>query len=182
MKNKIVAFLLLVSLVLQPIGSVFAVENNDMTNKEYNIYPKPQSLEYSEGQTEIKEKVNLIYSNKVEKETLDKLRLVFKGKTILENEDLKDEYTNIILSLNDEDSIVSEVINKKGVKYPNEGFNHYILIIDNGNIYLNARQANDLFYAVTSLKHIVNQSQTSLRNLVLNDYADVEYRGFIEGY
>ena len=107
MKNKILAFLLLVSLVLQPIGSVFAVENNDMTNKEYNIYPKPQSLEYSEGQTEIKEKVNLIYSNKVEKETLDKLRLVFKGKTILENEDLKDEYTNIILSLNDENSIVS---------------------------------------------------------------------------
>ena len=182
MKNKILVFLLLISLVLQPIGSVFAVGSNDMANKEYNIYPKPQSLEYSEGQTEIKEKINLIYSDKVEKETLDKLRLVFSGKTILENEDLKDEYTNVILSLNDEDSRVSEIINKKGVKYPNEGFNHYILIIDNGNVYLNARQANDLFYAVTSLKHIVNQSQSSLRNLVLNDYADVEYRGFIEGY
>ena len=39
------------------------------------------------------------------------------------------------------------------------------------------------FYGITSLYHIFNQMDSySIRNFVMEDYADVASRGFIEGY
>lgn len=151
-------------------------------NKQYKIYPVPKSIDYLDGETVINEKVNIIYSNEVKKETISKIREMFSGKQIVENETVSAEMTNVYLSIKDNNESVNKMIAEKKIVYPEKGYDHYILIIDKGNIYINSKKESDLFYGVLSLQEILNQSKNNIRNLQINDYADVQYRGFIEGY
>lgn len=59
----------------------------------------------------------------------------------------------------------------------------YYLKIDNGTIVVLGRDIDSTFYGLTTLYHIFNQLDSrTIRNLEIQDYADVVSRGFIEGY
>ena len=59
----------------------------------------------------------------------------------------------------------------------------YILSVDNNVIAVLGKDTDAAFYGMTSLKHIGKQVDNGIvRDLKINDYSDVAFRGFIEGY
>lgn len=64
-----------------------------------------------------------------------------------------------------------------------EHYGSYFLASNNDEIVILGVDTDAAFYGITSLKHIFNQMDGStIRNFEMRDYADVNIRGFIEGY
>ena len=62
-------------------------------------------------------------------------------------------------------------------------FDKYILSISNGTITILGENTDAAYRGVTTLKRIFEQLEgKTVRDLLVKDFAEVEYRGFIEGY
>ena len=54
--------------------------------------------------------------------------------------------------------------------------------VNSNYILIQAKDSDSLFYSLATLKEIIDQSNGYLRNVIIKDYSDTKYRGFIEGY
>lgn len=59
---------------------------------------------------------------------------------------------------------------------------YYTLSIDDSQILIEAVGDESLYYALTTLYHIVDQSRDTLPHLRIEDYATSQFRGLVEGY
>ena len=59
----------------------------------------------------------------------------------------------------------------------------YVLSIKDNSISIVGKDTDAVFYGLTTLKHMLKESQVPvLRNVTVEDYAELKNRGFIEGY
>lgn len=192
--NSLVAIMMsvvmLVSLLL-PIFSVQAeevkIEASKKGNQGYEIYPIPQSIVYKEGNLDLGSDVNVVFESGLDEATKNRLIEVLAIKNIRHTvgTEIQAGKTNVIVGINNSGEIVDKYFNTKGLDdeaHFTKNDSHIISVNDNVIAVL-GKDTDSAFYGITSLKLIFKQVDGSeIRKLLIKDYSDGHWRGFIEGY
>lgn len=158
---------------------------------EAEVYPVPQSLEHSsiEGMT-LEGEVNIVYHGEQEAATSKRLERSLNENNIpfKVSENVEDGKANIIVSSNgDHCDVCSE-----GKEENSDVLTHkegYVLktsndINEKGNISIIGSDKDGAYYGVLTLSQILEQSneENKFAEVVVTDYPEIEFRGFIEGF
>ncbi|MBI6021901.1 beta-N-acetylglucosaminidase domain-containing protein [Clostridium perfringens] len=158
---------------------------------ETEVYPVPQSLEHSsvEGMT-LEGEVNIVYHGEQEAATSKRLERTLNENNIAfkVSENVEEGKANIIVSSEgDHCGVCSEgkeensdaLTNKEGyvLKTSND-------INEKGNISIIGSDKDGAYYGVLTLSQILEQSNedNKFAEVVVTDYPEIEFRGFIEGF
>lgn len=148
---------------------------------EYEIYPKPQSVQYGDGNMRITEQASLLAGDKIDgyttkrlEETLDEF-----GITVTQAESPADGVTNFVLDVYSQENAqkygLDEALFEKS--------DAYVLDIQKDAVTVIGADSDAVFYGVTTLRRILRQtSNREVRKLRVEDFSDIKNRGFIEGY
>ncbi|MGU8582148.1 beta-N-acetylglucosaminidase domain-containing protein [Clostridium perfringens] len=158
---------------------------------EAEVYPVPQSLEHSsiEGMT-LEGEVNIVYHGEQEAATSKRLERTLSENNIAfkVSENVEDGKANIIVSSEgDHCDVCSE-----GKEENSDVLTHkegYVLktsndINEKGNISIIGSDKDGAYYGVLTLSQILEQSneENKFAEVVVTDYPEIEFRGFIEGF
>ncbi|NGT12294.1 hyaluronidase [Clostridium perfringens] len=158
---------------------------------EAEVYPVPQSLEHSsiEGMT-LEGEVNIVYHGEQEAATSKRLERTLNENNIAfkVSENVEEGKANIIVSSEgDHCDVCSEGKEENSnVLTHKEG---YVLktsndINEKGNISIIGSDKDGAYYGVLTLSQILEQSneENKFAEVVVTDYPEIEFRGFIEGF
>ncbi|MCH1963152.1 beta-N-acetylglucosaminidase domain-containing protein [Clostridium perfringens] len=158
---------------------------------EAEVYPVPQSLEHSsvEGMT-LEGEVNIVYHGEQEEATSKRLERALNENNISfkVSENVEEGKANIIVSSEgDHCDVCSE-----GKEENSDVLTHkegYVLKTSNdvnekGNISIIGSDKDGAYYGVLTLSQILEQSneENKFAEVVVADYPEIEFRGFIEGF
>lgn len=158
---------------------------------EAEIYPVPQSLEHSsvEGMS-LEGEVNIVYHGEQETATSKRLERALNENNISfkVSENVEEGKANIIVSSEgDHCDVCSE-----GKEENSDVLTHkegYVLKTSNdvnekGNISIIGSDKDGAYYGVLTLSQILEQSneENKFAEVVVADYPEIEFRGFIEGF
>ena len=163
---------------------IFAVAAPD----SYKIYPIPQSIDYQEGGFALTGEVNVYLGNNADLATKTTI------ETVLKDEGIRYRFgtaiaagvNNIILGVDKDGTAAETYFNSADFADISaldsaNGFDGYVLGTDNENIVVMGRDDRSLYYGVMTLKQMLTQSH-SIKNVLINDWANVRIRGIIQGY
>jgi len=189
--KKVISFLLVFALALSGMTVLPAqtVQAEETAAAEYTIYPTPQSITYDAagGTLTLPETVNVVYESGIDQATKDRLAAVLDVKSIAvkEADTAVSGEVNILVGIHGSDG-AADTYAKSNLEYADDLFEKrdaYILAIEDGQITVVGKDTDAAFYALASLKMILEQSEeTTVSQLQMNDYSIGQYRGFIEGY
>lgn len=154
---------------------------------EYEIYPIPHEMNYLEGEFIIRPQVNIVFDSTIDEATRNHIQEVVGLKTtdITISSEKVEGKTNIFIGTYQSGEYADQYI-QENYSVDASLFEHYgahFLTVNNGEICILGTDTDGAFYGITSLKHIFNQMDgATIRHLEIKDYADTEFRGFIEGY
>ena len=157
------------------------------TQKEYEIYPKPHSINYEDGNYSI-DAINIVYENGIDADTKTRLNEILTTHEIegSVSKEIQNGKTNILVGINNSGEFVDEYVKANYLLNDPDLFSKldsYLLTSRNGIITILGKDSDAAFYGITSLYHIFNQlDNNSIYNFTIEDCADVASRGFIEGY
>lgn len=153
----------------------------------YTIYPTPHDVSYNGKSFTLSDEMNVVYSNGIDKYTKSHVDDVLKilNKSGTEGQNVISNKTNVLVGIYGKDDAVNKYFNDN-TNVNKDLFNKYdsyMLSIRDGVIAVLGKDTDAAFHGVTTLKHIFNQVKNNeIKELTINDYADVKGRGFIEGY
>ena len=180
--------LLAIAMVL-PMGTpaIPKVYAQDNTQVEYEIYPNPHDMSYQEGEYVIRPEVNVVFEKEIDDATKNRMNEVLKAKdkNITVTAEKAEGKTNILVGTYNSNGYVYNYVEENYSVDASlfEHYGSYFLASNNDEIVILGVDTDAAFYGITSLKHIFNQMDGStIRNFEMRDYADVNIRGFIEGY
>ncbi|MEG0712382.1 MAG: beta-N-acetylglucosaminidase domain-containing protein, partial [Niameybacter sp.] len=144
----------------------------------YEIFPVPQVVTYEHEQVKISEKINIVLKTSVRDVTLSKLKQVLSDKefeyTI--GEELVEGQTQLYL-IGQEGLEEYDSINQK------EGYRLSIGGMAHCNMCIAGVDQEGLYYGVVTLGKILSQIEArTVQKLVITDYPEILYRGYIEGF
>ena len=190
-RNSLLAFFMTFTMILGLAPNIYtqAVESaeNEKINKDYEIYPIPQSIVYNGGNLNLSSEVNVIFEDGLDQATKDRLIEVLEIKNISHTigTEIDESKTNFLIGIQNSSGIVDNYFAEKNLKDA-EHFKHmdsHIVSVDNNVVAVLGKDTDSAFYGITTLKMIFNQLESNeIRNLLIKDYADAQWRGFIEGY
>lgn len=190
-KKKIFAIVVSMTMVLgifSQIGTLHAAL------PEYEIYPTPHLISYDNSDFILREKANVVYESGIDAYTKTRLHEVVNIKRItastteelINNDNQQEKVTNILVGIYNSGEYVDNYIKENNISISNGLFDKndsYFLQVKDGNIIILGKDTDAAFYGLTTLYHIFSQLESrTIRNLTIEDYADVVSRGFIEGY
>lgn len=185
-KQILTGFLAMVMVLTLAVPGMQKVYAED-TQVEYEIYPNPHDMSYQEGEYVIRPEVNVVFEEQIDETTKNRMNevLELKDKKVTVTEEKVEGKTNVLVGIYNSkgyvDSYVKENYNVDASLF--EHYGSYFLVSNNDEIVILGLDTDAAFYGITSLKHIFNQMDGSvIRNFEMRDYADVNIRGFIEGY
>ena len=159
-----------------PMGAA-AVEEETV----YTLYPTPHSVEYGEGSFELTY-INAIYGEGIDEDTKARLdeTAALLDLTVTESGDT-DVYVAIYGSGDEVEQYILDNYTVDTTLFTKTDAN--FVAVNNGEIVVLGKDTDSAFYGLTTLYQIFGQlGGKTIRNLTINDYADVASRGFIEGY
>ena len=181
--KKLIAILLCLAM----IGSYMPMAASAQeTEVEYTLYPTPHSVAYAEGSFELKD-INAIYDEGIDDYTKARLEetAALLGLSVTESETADPDKTNVYVGINGSGDVAQTYINANytvDAALFDKTDAHFVAA-NNGEIVVLGKDTDSAFYGLTTLYQIFGQlTGKDLRNLTINDYADVASRGFIEGY
>lgn len=144
---------------------------------EYEIYPTPHSVTYGTSTVTLPATMQVAYGAGIDQYTKDRAVEAFQqaGVSLIEG-------TGGSVRLNvsikaDGDGVTTattDLFNK---------YDAYKLTIDASGVTVVGKDTDAAFYGLTTVKRILQQVQNrQVKHLTVEDYADVPFRGFIEGY
>ena len=158
---------------------------------EYEIYPSPHVMEYTEGSYIINTTadVNVVYESGIDEATRARLNEVLELKsdiTYSESDEIVEGATNILVGIDGSGGYVDTYADENITVSTGSLFDEldsYVLESDDGVITVLGADTDASFYGLTTLYHIFKQMDSyTIRNFHIEDWADVASRGFIEGY
>ncbi len=161
-----------------------ASKSNDYLKKEYKVFPTPQKVTYGEGVTALRKQVNLVMGDQLDIYTRNRLKSVLQdnqvsyttGKAAIAGA------TNIYLGVHGQGSQAEQNLSNVSAGLFDK-IDAYALTIKDNSISIVGKDTDAVFYGLTTLKHMLKESQVPvLRNVTVEDYAELKNRGFIEGY
>lgn len=161
-----------------------SLKTADTTNNvEYEIYPTVQSITYGDKNSTISGKYNIVYESKIDSYTKNKAIEVLSRKNVKASigDDISTEKENLLLGVYSSKEKVDSYITED-VSYISEKINSYYLSIKDNNIVILGKDSDSVYYGLSTLDLIFQQTQDEVRELEIKDYSSSYYRGFIEGY
>ncbi|MFL8968748.1 beta-N-acetylglucosaminidase domain-containing protein [Helcococcus kunzii] len=129
----------------------------------YEIYPIPHNIRYLGEKLELKENIKVILDKDVDEVNKSKIKEIFSSKSI---------------EISDDSDLELKIARNEDF----QKFDQYSLIISSDNITIEYKNNDALFYALETLAIILYQFDNTIESLEIDDYADVKYRGIIEGF
>lgn len=161
-----------------------ALKTADTTNNvEYEIYPTVQNITYGDKNSTISGKYNIVYESKIDSYTKNKAIEVLSRKNVKASigDDISTEKGNLLLGVYSSKEKVDSYITED-VSYISEKIDSYYLSIKDNNIVILGKDSDSVYYGLSTLDLIFQQTQDEVRELEIKDYSSSYYRGFIEGY
>ena len=191
-KRSIVCFISVFAMLLQlcaPVSAGVAEGEN-----EYEIYPTPQAVTYDNGAVALTEQVDVTYGEGIDGYTQKKTETAL-GKAGLSKSTAQDNaHTKLIVGIYGKSDVASYESALGAADFftgsvdglaAAKRFDKYILNISDNQIVILGQDTDAAFRGVTTLQRIleqVSQTDKSVRKMTVKDYAEIEFRGFIEGY
>ena len=163
------------------INSNISYDSN--TNAPYEIYPAPHSVKYTNDYYYVSQTVNLVFEEGVDEATKNHLykTIALKDMNGTTSSEIKNG-KNILVGIYGSNAVVDKYVKEDSFDTLFAKIDAYYLKIDNNNITILGKDTDACFYAITTLEWIFEQTTTTIKGLVVEDYSDTYYRGFIEGY
>ena len=180
--KKLIAILLCVAMVGSYLPMSVHAEGTETSAAAYTLYPTPHSVVYNEGSFELKD-IHAVYGEGIDEYTEARLKETAEliGLSMTEAEGTTKVYVAIYGS---GDSVEQYILGNYTVDttlFAKTDAN--FVAVNNGEIVVLGKDTDSCFYGLTTLYQIFGQLEgKEIRNLTINDYADVVSRGFIEGY
>ena len=157
----------------------------DVRDEEYEIYPTPQEITYLEVAVKLSKRVNVYMESGIDIYTKNKFFEVLsikntKSKNVAHME--SNGNYNINLGIYNSGEEVDELYQEKDLSYLEEKIDAYYLEISKTSITILGKDTDAVFYGLSTLKMIFEQSREEIHSLIIKDYSNSRYRGFIEGY
>ena len=161
-----------------------ASKSSDYLKKEYKVFPTPQKVTYGEGVTALRKQVNLVMGDQLDIYTRNRLKSVLQDNQVSykTSKTAVSGATNIYLGVHGQGSQAEQNLSKVSAGLFDK-IDAYALTIKDNYISIVGKDTDAVFYGLTTLKHMLKESQVPvLRNVTVEDYAEIKNRGFIEGY
>ena len=176
--HKLIALLLCVVMIggMLPMAA-HAVEEETV----YTLYPTPHEITYGEGSFELTD-INAVYGEGIDEYTVARLE---ETAALLELAVTASGETDVYVAIyGSGDAAEQYILDNYTVDTTLfEKTDANFVAVNDGEIVVLGKDTDSAFYGLTTLYQIFGQlGGKSIRNLTINDYADVASRGFIEGY
>lgn len=160
--------------------------------ENYTIYPIPQSQKVSAEKASFTSVVNIVASKNIDKITLERAKEVITaaGLTAQVVQKPSSKRSNIYLGVNRPMDNIRNLFVK--LRLPDEVFRkqekfdkHVLSLYRVGkcaNVMILGETTEAAFYGLASLEQIFDRGTQNLSCVEIQDFADIQYRGIIEGY
>lgn len=179
--RKILAILLVLSILCSlPITTALAADG-EMEEAEYELYPLPQEITYGTDNSNLPSTVNAYFDDGIDKYTVDRAEQALSHGGLTMSRVDAAENAQLIVEIYSEtgnNAIFGDVNASLFAK-----IDAYLLVIAGSKVGVLGKDTDAAFYGLTTLQQILDQTTGGVvRNLTIQDWADVASRGFIEGY
>ncbi|MEE0107889.1 MAG: beta-N-acetylglucosaminidase domain-containing protein [Merdibacter sp.] len=176
--------------------------SSDNRQVDYEIYPVPQKETLGETNVDLSETINVVLSDEVKEDTslIDRINEVFEenGYQLQYSDRKDDQKSNLLIGVNGDQSIADAYADEN--KISKDVFaeteekrydRHLVSLDDQKNIVVLAENADSAYYALATLDLMFESAQSSaffgsgskrMTTVLIEDYADMQYRGVIEGF
>ncbi|MBO5326599.1 MAG: beta-N-acetylglucosaminidase domain-containing protein [Clostridia bacterium] len=160
-----------------------------MKSRVYEIIPSPHSITYEDHCYDYQKAINVVCGDgSLEAETVSYIKEIFGDENVTFATGAQKGKTNLYLTSVDQNDAISARIKATcgdAVNNATLSKKESHVIVANGNgISIIGGDAEGLFRGLTTVKFIKPQIEKDgkYRGFVINDYADMAFRGLIEGY
>ena len=144
---------------------------------EYEIYPTPHSAVYGAGTVTLPATMQVTYGEGIDQYTKDRAVEAFQQAGVTLNEGTTSSVKLQVSIKADGDGVTADTANLF------DKYDAYKLTIDASGVTVVGKDTDAAFYGLTTMKRILQQvTGKQVKHLTVEDYADVPFRGFIEGY
>ncbi len=172
--------------------SLLAISLSGVAQNVYTIYPVPHSQQALGGKVSFTKVVNVVADASIDEVTIARAKdvLTAKGLTVQVGKRANNKVSNVFLGVALKNGVATamakkwhmetEVFNKVG-KFDK----HLLCITSNGgkaNVMILGENTDATFCGLASLEQILDNGTKNLACVKIEDYADIQYRGVIEGY
>lgn len=159
-------------------ASLLANENPFDVTGEYEIYPTPHSVTYADSTVTLPATMPVVYTGDIDSYTKDRAVEAFKEAGVTLSESASPSGVALRVSIKaDGDGVTAETPDLFAKN------SAYKLTIDANGVTVVGVDTDAAFYGLTTVKRILQQvTNKRVKHLTVEDYADVPFRGFIEGY
>jgi len=149
----------------------------------YTIYPIPHSVVYGDKALTLPAQIAVTFGESVDAPTRSWLTATLQtlpGASVTEGAAGEGQLPV--------KAVLASELEAMGIEYTPataslfEKHDGYLLRADDSGILLVGGDNDGLFCAVSTLRSVLEQTSGSLRTVTIEDYADVQYRGVVEGY
>ena len=183
--RKVLCLILCAAMVLSNVPSAFAVEAQ--TEKAYAIYPVVRQITYDGTEFHLKEQVHVVYETGIDDATRAYLAEVLEENGIhaAVAAEPVDGAFNILLGVNGSGEYADAYEDTLTLKTADlyEQVDGYLLEAKEKQITIVGRDTDAVYHGVATLKMMLSSFEDDiLLGAQIEDYAGIEFRGFIEGF
>ena len=189
--KRLLSFFLAAAMVLSMCLGVSAApkaENDTKAETKYKLYPIPRSVVYDGGIFEMTDTVNIVYEEAIDEYTQAFLEEVLSeyGVNYEKSTQAADDKTNILLGVKGSEGVADSYISEQVSIEDTDLFEQidpYVLSAKDDIIAIVGDDTDSTFYGIATLQMMLTSfDDDTLLNVQIEDYAGIEYRGFIEGF
>ena len=164
----------------------FDVQVVPLKSGDYNIYPVPHTMNYSDGSLQIMENINIVKSGNVDDYVINYLTNALNGYqlNVSVSDEKDDEATNIYLGIDGQDDLINSYFDGVDLSEISDVEEAYAIKVS-GDDNVAAILGNDysgLFNGVFTLKQMMDSSNATLKDVTIVDAPDTKFRGIVEGF
>lgn len=180
--RKFLAILLVLSILCSlPITTALAADE-DTEETEYELYPLPQEITYGTDNSNLPSTVNAYFGAGIDTYTVDRAEQALSHGGLTMNQVDAAENAQLIVEIYDADGTNNAIFGSLDDTLFAK-IDAYLLVIAGSKVGVLGKDTDAAFYGLTTLQQILDQTTGGVvRNLTIQDWADVASRGFIEGY
>ena len=173
------------SMVTSTMGTAFAAEKSEEDG--YQIYPQVHYADYGTDTLSLLDGVNVVLEDDLDPYTVSKAETVLEGHGIdaTFSEVASEDQVNLFVGVhNDEGEDDAYLDGKYDASNSVDQIDGYVLSVNSADqtIAITGATSDAAFYGLVTLDQILNQADGEVRDLLIEDYASIAFRGFIEGF
>lgn len=173
------------SMVTSTMGTAFAAEKSEEDG--YQIYPQVHYADYGTDTLSLLDGVNVVLEDDLDPYTVSKAETVLEGHGIdaTFSDVASEDQVNLFVGVhNDEGEDDAYLDGKYDASNSVDQIDGYVLSVNSADqtIAITGATSDAAFYGLVTLGQILDQADGEVRDLLIEDYASIEFRGFIEGF